>query len=96
MFRPFPEERLIQALKGKKAVGVIDRSLSFGWKYGPIAMELKAISSDIGGIPILSYIDGLANMDITLEHIGRVVDEVNDAAQGKQYQEVTWIPMEEE
>jgi len=96
LFRPFPEERLIKALKGKKAVGVIDRSMSFGWKYGPMAMELKAISSDIGSIPILSYIDGLANLDITLEHIGRVVNEVNDAAQGKQYQEVTWIPMEEE
>jgi pyruvate ferredoxin oxidoreductase alpha subunit len=96
LFRPFPEEKLIQALKGKKAVGVIDRSLSFGWKYGPMAMELKALGTDIGGIPILSYIDGLANLDITLEHIGRVVDEVNDAAQGKQYQDVTWIPMEEE
>ncbi|MGD9142253.1 MAG: pyruvate synthase subunit PorA [Dehalococcoidia bacterium] len=96
LFRPFPEEKLIQAIKGKKAVGVIDRSLSFGWKYGPMAMELKALGTDIGGIPILSYIDGLANLDITLEHIGRVVDEVNDAAQGKQYQDVTWIPMEEE
>lgn len=96
LFRPFPEERLVKALKGKKAVAVIDRSMCFGWKYGPMAMELKALSSDIGGIPILSYIDGLANLDITLEHISRVIDEVDGAAKGKQYQEVTWIPMEEE
>jgi pyruvate ferredoxin oxidoreductase alpha subunit len=94
LFRPFPEERLIKALKGKKAVGVIDRSLCFGWKYGPICMELKTINSAIGGIPILSYIDGLANLDITIPHIGRVVDEVNAAAKGKAYQDVTWIPME--
>ena len=96
LFRPFPEERLIKALKGKKAVGVIDRSLCFGWKYGPMAMELKALSSAIGSMPILSYIDGLANLDITLDHISRVVDETNAAAQGKKYQEVTWIPMEKE
>jgi len=32
LFRPFPEERLIKALKGKKAIGVIDRSVGFGWK----------------------------------------------------------------
>ena len=96
LFRPFPEERLVKALKGKKAVAVIDRSMCFGWKYGPMAMELKALSSDIGGIPVLSYIDGLANLDITLEHISRVIDEVDGAAKGKQYQEVTWIPMEEE
>jgi pyruvate ferredoxin oxidoreductase alpha subunit len=95
LFRPFPAEKLITALKGKKAIGVIDRSICFGWKYGPICTELKALAPAIGNIPILSYIDGLANLDITIPHIGRVVDEVNAAAQGKPYQEVTWIPMEE-
>ena len=94
LFRPFPEERLIAALKGKKAVGVIDRSVGFGWKYGPMCTELKAIAPSIGDVPILSYIDGLANLDITIPHIGRVVDEVNAAAKGKAYQAVTWIPME--
>ena len=94
-FRPFPAERLIEVLKGRKAIGVIDRSVGFGWKYGPICMELRALSPEIGPTPILSYIDGLANLDITIPHIGRVVDEVNGAAQGKPYQEITWIPMEE-
>jgi pyruvate ferredoxin oxidoreductase alpha subunit len=94
LFRPFPEEKLLAALKGKKAVGVIDRSLCFGWKYGPMAMELKALNGPLGNIPILSYIDGLANLDITVPHVSRVVDEVNAAAQGKPYQEVTWIPLE--
>jgi len=95
MFRPFPAERLTEAIKGKKAIGVIDRSLCFGWKYGPICMELKTLAVNIGSIPILSYIDGLANLDITVPHIERVIDEVSAAAQGKPYQEVTWIPMEE-
>jgi pyruvate ferredoxin oxidoreductase alpha subunit len=95
LFRPFPAERLVTALKGKKAVGVIDRSLCFGWKYGPICMELKTLALNIGAIPILSYIDGLANLDINIPHIERVIDEVSAAAQGKPYQEVTWIPMEE-
>jgi pyruvate ferredoxin oxidoreductase alpha subunit len=94
LYRPFPEERLIQALKGKKAIGVIDRSVCFGWKYGPMCTELKAIGQSLGAAPILSYIDGLANLDITIPHIGRVVDEVAAAAKGKAYQDVTWIPME--
>ena len=46
-------------------------------------------------MPMLSYIDGLANLDITIPHIERVIDEVHAAAQGKPYQEVTWIPLEE-
>lgn len=95
VFRPFPREKLIQALKGKKAVGVIDRSVCFGWNCGPTYMELRALSPDIGFTPMMSFIDGLANMDITIPHIERVIDEIYDASQGKPYQEVTWIPLEE-
>jgi pyruvate/2-oxoacid:ferredoxin oxidoreductase alpha subunit len=95
MFRPFPREKLAKVLKGKKAIGVIDRSVSFGWDCGPMYVELRALTPDIGIIPMLDYIDGLANLDITIPHIERVVNEVNDAAHGKPYQEVTWIPMEE-
>jgi pyruvate ferredoxin oxidoreductase alpha subunit len=96
LFRPFPEERLVQALKGKKAIGVIDRSVNFGGKYGPMCTEIRGLCPKLGAVPILSYIDGLANLDINIPHIGRVIDEVAAAAKGKPYQEATWIPMEEE
>jgi pyruvate ferredoxin oxidoreductase alpha subunit len=95
MFRPFPRRRLVEALKGKKAIGVIDRSVGFGWGCGPMYMELRALTPEIGIVPMLSYIDGLANLDITIPHIARVVDEVHAAAMGEPYQEVTWIPLEE-
>ena len=94
LFRPFPRERLVKALKGKKAIGVIDRSVAYGWVGGPMYTDLKTLLPEIGLVPMLSYIDGLASMDITVPHIERVVDEVNAAAQGKPYQEVTWIPLE--
>ena len=94
MFRPFPVKRLVEALKGKKAIGVIDRSVCFGWNYGPMCMELRALTPEIGPVPLLSYIDGLANLDITVPHIERVIDEVQAASQGKPYQELTWIPLE--
>jgi pyruvate/2-oxoacid:ferredoxin oxidoreductase alpha subunit len=95
LFRPFPRERLARALKGKKAVGVIDRSVCFGWNCGPIYMELRAVAPDIGFIPMMSFIDGMANMDITIPHIERAIDDIYAASQGKPYQEVTWIPLEE-
>ena len=95
LFRPFPRQRLVEALKGKKAIGIIDRSVCFGWNCGPMYMELRALSPEIGIVPMLSYIDGLANLDITIPHIERVIDEVYAASQGKPYQEVTWIPLEE-
>ncbi|MFC1838096.1 pyruvate synthase subunit PorA [Thermodesulfobacteriota bacterium] len=92
LFRPFPVEKLSHALKGKKAIGVLDRSICFGWNCGPIYMEVTALARHIGIIPMLSFIDGLANMDITKEHIASMVDEIYKASQDKPYQEVTWLP----
>jgi len=95
MFRPFPREKLTQVLRGRRAIGVIDRSVCFGWNCGPIYMELRALTPEIGPVPLLSFIDGLANMDITVPHIERVIDTTWAAARGEPYQEVTWIPLEE-
>ena len=95
MYRPFPQEKLAKALQGKKAVGVLDRSIGFGWNCGPIYMETRAVLSDIGPMPILSFIDGLANMDITIPHIERMINDIQEASQGKSYQKVTWIALEE-
>jgi pyruvate ferredoxin oxidoreductase alpha subunit len=94
LFRPFPRQRLVDALKGRKAIGVIDRSVNFGWNCGPMYSEIRALAPEIGSVPMLSYIDGLANLDITGDHIERVIDETSAAASGKKYQEVTWIPLE--
>lgn len=92
LFRPFPVEKLSEVLKGKKAIGVLDRSICFGWNCGPLYMEVTALARHIGIMPMLSFIDGLANMDITKEHIAGMVDEIYKASQDKPYQELTWLP----
>ncbi len=40
---------------------------------------------------MLSFIGGLANMDITDEHIAQVVDDIHQASLGKAFEEVTWL-----
>ena len=92
LYRPFPTERLAEALKGKKAVGVLDRSICFGWDCGPLYMETRALTPEIGIVPMLSFIDGLANMDITRDHIAGMIDDIQAAADGRPYQQVTWLP----
>jgi pyruvate/2-oxoacid:ferredoxin oxidoreductase alpha subunit len=91
LLRPFPRQRLSHALKGKKAIGVLDRSVCFGWDCGPIYMETRALTPEIGAVPMLSFIGGLANMDITHEHIAQVVDEIHQSSLGKAFEEVTWL-----
>jgi pyruvate ferredoxin oxidoreductase alpha subunit len=95
MFRPFPREKLAAVLKGKKAIGVLDRSVGFGWNSGPMYVEVRALTPEIGLVPILSFIDGLANMDITVVNIERMIKDIDAASRGKPYQETTWVSLEE-
>ncbi len=95
LMRPFPRERLAQALSNKKAVGVIDRSVCFGWNCGHIFMELKGVLYDAGiSLKALNFIGGLANADITKEQIGRAVDLTFGSYQGMPVNEITWLTLE--
>jgi pyruvate ferredoxin oxidoreductase alpha subunit len=91
MYRPFPSERLVAALKGKKAIGVVDRSLAFGFKGGPIYTELKAFETKLEGSKMISFLDGIANTDITTANVGQMIDTICDLAAGKDVREVTWV-----
>ena len=95
LFRPFPQEKLAAALKGKKAIGVIDRNVYFGWNCGHLLMELKAALNDLNErVPMLNFIGGLNGGDITLDNISGAVDAVNRAAQGEAYQELAFFDLE--
>jgi pyruvate/2-oxoacid:ferredoxin oxidoreductase alpha subunit len=96
MFRPFPKERLARALRGKKAIGVVDRNINFGWQCGHMLVELKAALMNLfdGKVPMVNFIGGLNGGDITLEHMRRVVDTMQLAAAGKSCPEVTFLELE--
>ncbi len=92
-FRPFPKEKLAEALKGMKAIGVIDRSVCFSWEGGHLFRDLKTSLYGFN-IPIADFIGGLAGHDITLSHIESAVDVTVNAAEGKPFQEITWMALE--
>ncbi len=95
MFRPFPSEKIIKALKGKKCVGVVDRSICFGFKPGPMCVELKSFSKELGDLKILSFIDGIANTDITKINVEKMISMTIAGAKGENVPEVTWISYDE-
>jgi len=96
MFRPSPRQRLVQALKGKKAVGVIDRSVCYGWGCGHNFVELKTLVADLQQpAPVmLDFIGGLGGGDITAHHVERIIDMTAAAAAGQKQPEVTWLELE--
>lgn len=92
MFRPFPRERIKEVFSGKKAIGVLDRSVCLGWNCGHLFMELRAVLPDLESPPpMVDFIDGLSNLDITVEHIAKAVHLTTQAAEGKTVPETTWL-----
>ena len=69
-FRPFPEAEIAEALGNAKAIGVLDRSISFGAPGGPVHKEIKAALYGTGcEIGIVNYIYGLGGRDMSMDNI---------------------------
>ncbi|MDO8963472.1 MAG: pyruvate ferredoxin oxidoreductase [Coriobacteriia bacterium] len=82
-FRPFPYAELAAALKGVKAVAVLDRSESFGAEGGPLFLEVRSALYDLAErIPVVDYIYGLGGADVKIELIDRVYSDLSDIASG--------------
>ena len=83
VFRPFPSAEIADALKGAKAVAVLDRSESFGAEGGPVFLEVKSALYDLEKRPpIINYIYGLGGADVKLELIQQVFSDLVDLADG--------------
>lgn len=78
--RPFPRED-IQALTSRvRAVGVLDRDISFGYE-GALFSEVKAALLDVREAPpVKGYVTGLGGRDIRPEDIERMFEELFEMA----------------
>jgi pyruvate/2-oxoacid:ferredoxin oxidoreductase alpha subunit len=92
MFRPYPRQEIRRVLDGKKAVAVIDRSICLGWNCGHLFMEARAVLADMSKPPrMIDFIDGIANADITSDHIEQAVAVTAAALDGKETAETNWL-----
>jgi len=83
VFRPFPTAGIRDALKGAKAVAVLDRSDSPGAEGGPLYFEVKSALYDLDHrVPVVNYVYGLGGSDVRTELIERVYKDLGDIASG--------------
>jgi len=83
VFRQFPSTEISDALKGAKAVAVLDRSESFGAEGGPVFLEVKSALYDLENRPpVINYIYGLGGADVKLELMHQVFNDLVDLAAG--------------
>lgn len=80
LFRPFPYEEVARALKGLKAVAVLDRADSFGG-YGPVFMEICSALYPLAERPVvINKIYGLGGRDFLPQHAEEVLAELEEVA----------------
>jgi pyruvate ferredoxin oxidoreductase alpha subunit len=100
VFRPFPAERIVDAIKQCKAVAVLDRAISFGTPQGmgPLFTDITAAlyNSGVSGLKIVNYIYGLGGRDTVPPMIESVYGDLRamDAA-GTRGQMVRYLGLRE-
>jgi len=81
VFRPFPEEELAEALKGMKAVAVMDRSEMFSATSGPLGAEVRAaLYQAKAQTEVVNYFYGLGGRDITVEDFEQIYNNLEEIA----------------
>ncbi len=84
LWRPFPAKALAAALKGAKAVAVIDRAISFGAHNGPVCAEVKSLMYKEEDRPvILNFVAGLGGRDVSVSDFEQMADRAKSALTGK-------------
>lgn len=96
-FRPFPSQEIVEALRDKAAVGVMDRSDSFGALGGPLFMEICAAFQAHGvRTKVVDYIFGLGGRDTTPDQIESVFRDLLQIAEtGEIERLVNWLGVRE-
>jgi len=90
-YRPFPREYFKSLSARVKAMGIIDRDISFGYE-GAVASDIKSALASAGVVPkVINFIAGIAGRDITKENIEGMYDKLFNFIQGKDEKEMQFI-----
>jgi pyruvate ferredoxin oxidoreductase alpha subunit len=81
LFRPFPSEQVLRLVKGSKGIVVMDRSLSIGAPFGPLASDVKSIIDEAGlDVPVLAVVYGIGGRDFSVSDAKKVFAMAADPA----------------
>ena len=80
LWRPFPAEDFLGAVKGAKTLMVLDRALQPGSSSGPVATELKSLLYDRGlNHYVSNFVAGLGGRDVTRADFAQMVEKTMKA-----------------
>jgi pyruvate ferredoxin oxidoreductase alpha subunit len=82
LWRPFPLEEFLDAVKDADTLVVLDRAISFGGPGGPVCSEVKsALYSETKKPKVASIVSGLGGRDITVSQFEDIINRGIELAQ---------------
>ena len=79
LFRPFPADELMEALKGVRAVAIMDRAESYTNQGGPLGADvMSAMFRARSQAYAVNYIYGLGGRDVRVEDMENVYEELKE------------------
>ncbi|MDO8689025.1 MAG: pyruvate ferredoxin oxidoreductase [Dehalococcoidia bacterium] len=80
-YRPFPAQEVAEALRGKKAVAVMDRSIAFGSPGNPIFLDVCAALHTNGlNTKVLNFVYGLGGREVTPRYLEQAFRDLLEVA----------------
>jgi len=97
LYRPFPVNELLEAVKGLKALAVMDRSYSFGSPGAQLFMDVTAALINAKEKPLMfNVIYGLGGRDLMPDHIVQVFEMAKQVAKEGEVKEAqVWVGVRE-
>ncbi len=75
LYRPFPEDALVEALGDTLVLGVLDKAISFGAPGGPLYQDIRSLFYDREDKPLVAnYIYGLGGRDASPQLLRGIYD----------------------
>ncbi len=95
VFRPFPKEEVLKALKDAKVVGVLEKDIVIGLGEGALFSEIKASLYPSSYRPkLLGFVGGLGGRDISMDNVREIISICKKAIK-EDIDEVHWIGLKE-
>lgn len=83
LWRPLPGDDFKKAIRGAKALAVVDRHFSPGGPGGPVAQEIKyLLYGEKERVPVVEFVAGLGGRDITFADFDRMYDRAKAVVGG--------------
>ncbi len=95
VFRPFPAKEIAQAVKGAKAVAILDRAESYNGNGGPLGAEVLAgLYREKVYLNTTNYIYGLGGRDFTTDDAKEVFAQMEESVRtGKEIEQYQYIEL---